>query len=133
MSLRKSFWRKHSRINNNKVKLHRINLIASSHKQINHQYNKCYKRHVLRSSRSSCSSLRLGILPLPNLEIHSQPTLDELPGVLSHSIFLRPRILASSRSGVHNQLTSCELLGVITRSYYRSHLLVSFHHYKSKG
>lgn len=106
---------------NNKVKLHRINLIVSSHKHFNHQYNKHHKHHVLRSFRKSCSSLRPRILPLLGLGIHTQPASRKLPKifthVFSHSIFSdleftfnehlitispRPGILPSLKSGIHN-------------------------------
>ena len=111
MSLRKPFRRKHNRINNNKVKLHHLLLITSSHKQFNYQYN---KHHTLRSSHTSCSSLRLGILPLSKPEIHTQSA--------SHDHLPRPRILPSPKSGSHNEPASCELPRLFTNISHQEHI-----------
>lgn len=72
----------HNRFNNYKVKPQHINLIALSHKQFNHLYN---KHLTLRSSCKSCSPLRLGILPSLGLEIHNQPALCELPWISTNA------------------------------------------------
>ena len=143
----KTFLEKTERIKNKKINPYRIHLIASIHKQFNHQYNKCHNHHSLRSSCKSCSSLRPGILHRSNLSFtpnKCHTSYLEFPPASHHiqsfsnlgftfnqylvTILPKPGIFLMPRSTIHNQPALCQLPEIsisVSQQIPPSHVILS--------